>query len=164
MNCTGEVHWCLYKLHSGSVLRWCAGCTVGDYRSVKWCRQSNRGGKQGPLSSFDPPKLCPPMQNTNTKQFWIQILPMQIQIQSNSESPDHKADRQNTHRNIAKDCEGCLVSLSVSQVNFINVLTGVSQLVKICHEFNKVTYSVVLVDCPTQLICIWIFICVSWQS
>ena len=83
------------------------------------------------------------MQNTNTKQLRV---------------PNHKADRQNTNRNIAKDSEGCPVSLSVSQVNFINVMTGVSQFVM----SNKVTYSVVLVDCPiTQVICIGIFICVT---
>ena len=67
-----------------------------------------------------------PMQNTNTKMQNTNTKQLRV--------PNHKADRQNTNRNIAKDSEGCPVSLSVSQVNFINVMIWVSQFVKICHE------------------------------
>ena len=141
-----ELHWRSALMFVQVALGQCTAlvCRVhsGDYPSVKWCRQSNRGGKQGPLSSFDPPKLCPPMQNTNTKQFWIQIPTnakykyknAKYKYKATQSRPTTKLTAKIQIKKIAKDCEGCPVSLSVSQVNFINVMIWVSQFVKICHE------------------------------
>ena len=141
-----ELHWRSALMFVQVALGQCTAlvCRVHSgrlpIRQMMQTEQSRR--KTGAAIQLRPTKTLPTnakykykaILNTNTYQCKIQIQKCKIQIQSNSESPDHKADRQNTHRNIAKDWEGCLVSLSVSQVNFISVMIWVSQFVKICHE------------------------------
>ena len=142
---TVAVHWCFhnlyYELHWRSALMFvqvalglCTAlvCRVHSgrlpIRQMMQTEQSRR--KTGAAIQLRPTKTLPTnakykykaILNTNTYQCKIQIQKCKIQIQSNSESPNHKADRQNTNRIIAKDSEGCPVSLSVSQVNFISVM------------------------------------------
>ena len=134
-----ELHWRSALMFVQVALGQCTAlvCRVHSgrlpIRQMMQTEQSRR--KTGAAIQLRPTKTLP----TNAKYKYKAILntntyQCKIQIQSNSESPDHKADRQNTNRNIAKNWEGCPVSLSVSQANFINVMIWVSQFVKICHE------------------------------
>ena len=109
-------------------------------RQMMQTEQSRR--KTGAAIQLRPTKTLPTnakykykeILNTNTYQGKIQIQKCKIKIQSNSESPDHKADRRNTNRNIAKDCEGYTSSFTLCQSSQLHKCHDLS--VTICQDLS----------------------------
>ena len=147
-----ELHWRSALMFVQVALGQCTAlvCRVHSgrlpIRQMMQTEQSRR--KTGAAIQLRPTKTLPTnakykykaILNTNTYQCKIQIQKCKIQIQSNSESPNHKADRQNTNK---KNCKGLwrMSSVTLCQSSQLHKCHDLS--FTICQDLSWVTRSLI---------------------